>query len=928
MELIDFKSSCKDCCNSKTKIEACASGKPIIIFLDESAETPTVKYFSLLTGELTTTAPAHLTIGNCNDLLCCGSTEEVIQGEESPAVGDAAPTGSKLFFDTVTQKITRANVDGVWVEIADSSLSFSDILTEGNKILTITDSDGVETEVFESVTEVTAITDGFSYKNEAGEDKDITFEINDTDPLNTKVEVKLNGTTVAEFPLYTVDNDIQINNAGSEWSLTDDQITIVETNGDTQVLNFPYRVTVVANPDGTIDIKQNGVTVGTVPAPFKNQNEFHTDPNGNDTTGDGSQENPYKTITKALSVAGQGDQVIVHAGVYAENITMSTPNVSLVGAQSDYFSLTQIQGTVTVSATGTSVRISDVLVNGAITHSGAADLYLNNVAITSTLTSSSAGYLEVRNSSIQDDTITKSAGTMLIENSKIEDVSITGANTAVVVRDAYQEGGSTITFGAGTVYGINNVQGGEIVINGAAIPLETAALAQGLSAEMAKEAETADFQKLGMLRPDLEASPTKVVTWDEVTGRLEVSDLSAIASAPSVTFGTATPPTGGTPKEGDEYFVTSDGTKDGDVTEQWIYDATTSSWVQRPSSVSYKTTSLTPVYGTGTAYVGASNTALATVADQMRLSDGSIVDDVDVTWVGHPYSSNIHQWFYLDSVTGGITFTKPTSGFIQQLGFVKSLDVIHIDIEQAAEVQSATAGATVTYGTAAPTGTPATGSEYFITSTGTNAGTITSSYIFDGVNWILRPNPISPAWTTSTTDPALTGNVAPLPRFVENTTNGSKWYIDSTGTAKLIEGAADGCGTVFFNALTPTTATIFDDANPPVTDDSTLKNLDCAVYISAVDGSIWSSDGTTYKTKVYSYPLHQREVQTATASQTLFTLTKNPIGGTEQVHVSRNGVDISRAFTWAGNVGTYNPVNNYGCTFDANDTLQFHFEAL
>ena len=473
-------------------------------------------------------------------------------------------------------------------------------------------------------------------------------------------------------------------------------------------------------------------------APFKNQNEFHVDPLGDD-SGDGSQENPYKTITKALSMAGQGDQVIVHAGVYAENITMSTPNVSLVGAQSDYFSLTQIQGTVTVSATGTSVRISDVLVNGAITHSGAADLYLNNVAITSTLTSSSAGYLEVRNSSIQDDTITKSAGTMLIENSKIEDVSITGANTAVVVRDAYQEGGSTITFGAGTVYGINNVQGGEIVINGAAIPLETAALAQGLSAEMAKEAETADFQKLGMLRPDLEATPTKVVTWDEVTKRLEVSDLSAIASAPSVTFGTATPPTGGTPKEGDEYFRTSTGTSTGEVTEQWIYDATTSSWIKRPSSVSYKTTSLTPVYGTGTAYVGASNTALATVADQMRLSDGSIVDDVDVTWTGHGLT--VHAWYYLDAATGGYTSTKPTSGFIQQLFFVKDANTIHIDIEQAAEVQTASAvTTTVTYGTAAPPRTAATGSEYFITSTGTTGGTITASYVFDGTTWVLRPS--------------------------------------------------------------------------------------------------------------------------------------------------------------------------------------------
>jgi hypothetical protein len=186
----------------------------------------------------------------------------------------------------------------------------------------------------------------------------------------------------------------------------------------------------------------------------------------------------------------------------------------------------------------------------------------------------------------------------------------------------------------------------------------------------------------------------------------------------------------------------------------------------------------------------------------------------------------------------------------------------------------------------------------------------------------------SALWTSATTDPTATGNTGTLPRFVENTVNGSKWYIDSTGVAKLIEGAADGCGTVFFDTLDPATATIFDDENPPITDDASLKNLDCAIYISAVDGSVWSSNGTVYKTKTYSYPLHQRHVITATANQTSFTMPKTPIGDTEKVHVSRNGVDISRAFTWVGAVGTYNPANNYGCVIDSADVLQFHFEAL
>jgi hypothetical protein len=191
----------------------------------------------------------------------------------------------------------------------------------------------------------------------------------------------------------------------------------------------------------------------------------------------------------------------------------------------------------------------------------------------------------------------------------------------------------------------------------------------------------------------------------------------------------------------------------------------------------------------------------------------------------------------------------------------------------------------------------------------------------------------SALWTSATTDPTATGNVGG-PKFVENAVNGSKWYIDSTGVAKLIEGAADVCGTVFFNALTPQTATIFDDENPPVTNDNALKNLDCAVYVSSVDGSFWSSNGTTYSTKTFSAPTHRFTTTNATANQTAFTLPSIPIGSSTLasqrgiVHVTRNGVDISRAWSWVGAIGTYVPANNYNCTIDANDLLQFTWEAI
>jgi hypothetical protein len=45
-------------------------------------------------------------------------------------------------------------------------------------------------------------------------------------------------------------NDIQINNAGSDFDLTDDSLSFVETNGDTATISFAkYNVTVTTQPN-------------------------------------------------------------------------------------------------------------------------------------------------------------------------------------------------------------------------------------------------------------------------------------------------------------------------------------------------------------------------------------------------------------------------------------------------------------------------------------------------------------------------------------------------------------------------------------------------------------------------------------------------------------------------------------------------------
>ena len=688
-------------------------------------DTVTGHKIGTYTDEAGVTTAINETITSVSELSILGSVITLKYVDEAGVTNEKTVTLPAAAAETVTtiantivgHKIgDYTNESGIVKDINETITSVSELSILGNIItLKYIDEAGVTNEKTVTVPSdvVTAIANTVSghaigtYTNENG----VQVTINET--ITSIGTISYNSSTGVLTIPYTdeagVVNDKTVTLPTPLNVLTTVQPTPTAT-GNTTNLNSSFKDA----SGNTWIVDSNGDAILCSSSPFKNLNEFHVDPNGNDTTGTGAQEKPYLTIAKALTVAAQGDQVIVHAGVYTEDITMSVPNVALVGAQSEYGSLTQINGNVTVTATGTSVKIADITING-VSHTGSAPLYLDHVTLNTTLDSSSAGYLEVKNSSVQQGDITKSAGTGLIENSKIDNVNITGANTAVTIRDSYQDPNSTISYGAGTIYGVLNVQGGEISINASAIALETAALAQGLSAEMAKEFETSDFMKIGMIHPDTEASPTKYVTWDEATGRLEVSPA-------------------------------------------------------------------------------------------------------------------------------------PTSG-------------------------------------------------------GPSAN-----------------------WVDATTDPSATGNTGTLPRFVSNTVNGSKWYIDANGVAKLIEGSADSCGVVYFDSVDPSAATIFDTANPPVTNNDALKNLDCALYVGT-DGSLWTSNGTSYSTKVYTYPLHNRDLVTATAGQTAFTISKVAIGSTEKVHVTRNGIDISHAWTWVGTAGTYIPASNANKTMDQGDRIIFHYEA-
>jgi hypothetical protein len=144
-------------------------------------------------------------------------------------------------------------------------------------------------------------------------------------------------------------------------------------------------------------------------------------------------------------------------------------------------------------------------------------------------------------------------------------------------------------------------------------------------------------------------------------------------------------------------------------------------------------------------------------------------------------------------------------------------------------------------------------------------------------------------WVSESTNPTLTGNTGTLPRFQWNTTTNEKWYVDTNGVALRIEALPDG-------------------------------GTDGQVLTVQPDGSyawVTPTGGGT------AAPIHERDVELATAGMLSHTLPHTPIG---KVIVTRNGVDISDSWDFTGAVGTYDPALNYGCTLDLDDKLIFSYE--
>ncbi|MDD5339991.1 MAG: right-handed parallel beta-helix repeat-containing protein, partial [Candidatus ainarchaeum sp.] len=162
---------------------------------------------------------------------------------------------------------------------------------------------------------------------------------------------------------------------------------------------------------------------------------------GNDSTGDGSPANPFRTVQKAANKSNPGgDTILVGAGTYNENVIISKLMVSLQGSGAGNTILTSTSGyTILVDSGYDTVSDMTVLSNGTGIYLGNAANYNNNTVKNCFISGSPASTAITAGNSfintIMNNTITNvttalnlatSTGTHYVYGNLIYNVSSTG----------------------------------------------------------------------------------------------------------------------------------------------------------------------------------------------------------------------------------------------------------------------------------------------------------------------------------------------------------------------------------------------------------------------------------------------------------------------------------------------------------------------
>jgi hypothetical protein len=124
-------------------------------------------------------------------------------------------------------------------------------------------------------------------------------------------------------PGLSVTYSIVFRGCPGEGNLIDHPLFIDSENGDFVVCDKSPAIDAgrpdMVDPDGSrVDIGVYSAYHPGCPEPITR----HVSPGGDDATGDGSFDNPYQTIQHAIDNSGHLDTVLVHEGIYYENIKL------------------------------------------------------------------------------------------------------------------------------------------------------------------------------------------------------------------------------------------------------------------------------------------------------------------------------------------------------------------------------------------------------------------------------------------------------------------------------------------------------------------------------------------------------------------------------------------------------------------------------
>jgi uncharacterized repeat protein (TIGR01451 family) len=218
------------------------------------------------------------------------------------------------------------------------------------------------------------------------------------------------------------------------------------------------------------------------------RSDVYVSPTGSDTTGNGSQSNPYKTIAKGISMVYPGGTVHLLSGTYTGtgNVNVNiTSNLTITGESRDSTIIDgQSANRIFIISSGYNVIISNITLrnglanndNGGAIQNNGGTLTLNNCAFTSNKATRTSYW---DNNDVYGGAI-YNTGTLTITNSNFTSNSVTsGSNNYAYGGAIYNSGtltitGSNFTSNTATTYGGAIINYGTLTITGSNFTSNTA----------------------------------------------------------------------------------------------------------------------------------------------------------------------------------------------------------------------------------------------------------------------------------------------------------------------------------------------------------------------------------------------------------------------------------------------------------------------